>query len=62
MRNLTELMVNCMRELDSINVSYSENITSITINNRLSRALGRCIRNGNSFRIEVAKKDRRRNH
>lgn len=56
MRNLTELMVNCMRELDSINIHYSKNISSITVNNRLSRALGRCMRNGGTFRIEIAGK------
>lgn len=56
MRNLTELMMNCMRELDSINIHYSKNIISITVNNRLSRALGRCMRNGGTFRIEIAGK------
>ncbi len=56
MRNLTEIMKHCMFELDGININYSPNITSITVNNRLSRALGRCIRNGNSFRIEIARK------
>lgn len=57
MCDLNNLLRICMAELDSINlVDYNKHITSITVNNRLSRALGRCIRSGGSFRIELAGK------
>ena len=57
MRDLNKIMNDCIAELNSIGMTYySKNITSITVNNRLSRALGRCIRSGGSFRIELAGK------
>lgn len=56
MRNYEEIMKECMRELDNIGIQYSPNITGISINNRLSRALGRCAKRNGNFRIELAGK------
>lgn len=57
MVNLNTLLRLCMAELDTINlVNYSKNIASITVNNRLSRALGRCVRKNGVFYIELARK------
>lgn len=57
MVNLNNLLRLCMAELDAINlVNYSKNIASITVNNRLSRALGRCVRKNGIFHIELAQK------
>lgn len=57
MRNYTAIMHDCMQELGSIGLStYSKRIVSITINNRLSRSLGRCRRIGRDFFIELAGK------
>ena len=57
MVNLNNLLRLCMAELDAINlVNYSKNIASITVNPRLSRALGRCVRKNGVFSIELARK------
>ena len=57
MRNYTQIMKDCMKELDSIHLAtYSRRIISITINNRLSRSLGRCRRKYGDFYIELAGK------
>lgn len=57
MRDFNKILCNCLAELDSIGVTcYSKNIASITVNNRLSRALGRCVRKNGVFHIELARK------
>ena len=57
MRNFNDILCNCLAELDSIGVTcYSRYITGITVNNRLSRALGRCVVRNGIFRIELARK------
>ena len=59
MRNYVNIMLECMHELDDVYLgAYSKNITSITINNRLRRSLGRCkmIGGGREYRIELAGK------
>lgn len=66
MRNFTQIMNECKQELDSIGMrNYSNNIVSITVNNRLSRSLGRCKRayyaTGEQYQIELAGKVARDN-
>lgn len=57
MRDFNKILCNCLAELDSIGVTcYSRYIASITVNNRLSRALGRCVRKNGVFYIELARK------
>ena len=57
MVNLNNLLLTCMKELNSIGLTrYSHLIASITVNNRLSRALGRCVRKNGVFSIELARK------
>lgn len=43
MKNLNALYSDCVRELLSIGMDISDHIVSVSINKRLSRALGRCI-------------------
>lgn len=57
MRDFNKIMSNCIAELESIGLTtYSRDIIGITVNNRLSRSLGRCIRKDGTFRIEIARK------
>ena len=42
MKNLRRLYSECVSEAKGIGLDISDNITRITVNNRLSRALGRC--------------------
>lgn len=61
MRNFTQIMNECKQELDSIGMhKYSPFIMGISVNNRLSRSLGRCKRayyaTGEQYWIELAEK------
>ena len=56
MKNLTALFNACVAELDAIDMDYSRNIKSVTVNSRLKRAFGQCCRDVDSdtYTIEVS--------
>lgn len=53
MKNLWKLYKECVAEAHSIGLDISSHIESVTVNPRLSRALGRCRITGNRYAIEV---------
>jgi len=57
MKDLQKLFRECVLEMKSINMDISNNIGSITVNRRLTRALGRCLKKytsyGVSFNIDI---------
>lgn len=53
MKDLWKLFCECKMEMESIGMDISMNISGIAVNKRLSRALGRCMKKGFSYRIEI---------
>lgn len=53
MKDLNRLYADCVLEMVRIGMDISSNITKISVNKRLSRALGRCIMQDRTYRIEV---------
>lgn len=53
MKDLNRLYVECVNEMLSIGMDISDRIIRVSVNKRLSRALGRCIVSGRAYAIEV---------